>query len=112
MAMAPKDLILRCYGYKDKFGKWYGVCLDLNLAAEAESLSELRSKLNNMIESYIAVALNTNDNTSVPDLLSRKAPLFDWLCYYMICSLNYVRQIPDRITFNEIIPFRLAHNNC
>lgn len=110
MGNKPHHFVLRCYGYKDKRGKWYGVCLELNLAAEADSLVKLRRKLNEMIGSYIDVVLDTKDKESVPELLRRRAPLKDWLCYWMICCHRYIRNIPDRLTFDEIIPFTLAHN--
>lgn len=108
----PHHFVLRCYGYKDRRGKWCGVCLELNLAAEADSAQELKSKLGSMIESYIGTVLETDEKGSIPSLLRRKAPLNDWIYYFLIFLLNYIRQIPDRMTFDEIIPFRLAHNNC
>ena len=109
MGNKPHHFVLRCYGYKDKRGKWYGVCLELNLAAEANSVDELRKKLNEMIGSYIDTVLDTGDKASIPDLFRRRAPLMDWL-YYGIIRLNqYIRQIPDKMTFDEIIPFNLAH---
>lgn len=57
--MRPKELVLRCYGYRDAHGKWCGVCLDFNLAAEADSITELRTKINAMIESYVEAVLDT-----------------------------------------------------
>ena len=111
-ANRPHHFVLRCYGYKDRRGKWCGVCLELNLAAEADSAKELRSKLGSMIESYIGSVLETDDKGSIPSLLCRKAPLNDWICYFLIYLLKLISQVPDRMTFNEIIPFRLAHSGC
>lgn len=108
----PQQLILRCYGYKNKQDIWYGVCLELNLAAEADTSRELKTKLNGMIESYINTVLETDDKESIPALMLRRAPLSDWACYHLICLLNYISEIPDRITFDEIIPFRLVPNHC
>lgn len=109
-ANKPHHFVLRCYGYKDGRGKWYGVCLELNLAAESDSSIALRNKLREMISSYIDTVLDTKDQASIPNLLRRRAPLKDWICYGLIYIHNYIRDIPDRITFDEIIPFKLAHN--
>ena len=89
--MKPKDLILRCYGYK-RGDKWYGVCLDLNLATEEDSLNELKRTLNLMIFSYIETVCDTDDKASIPYLLRRRAPISDWVQYYYIIILcNIVR---------------------
>jgi len=95
----PSDLVLRCYGHQVKGGRWYGVCLNLNLAAEAESLEELRKKLHEMIKSYIDTVLDTNDADSIPILLSRRAPLLDWLKYCFIRIVISIRNFPGNITF-------------
>jgi predicted RNase H-like HicB family nuclease len=106
----PAKLVLRCYGHKTKKGTWFGLCLDFNLAAEAASREELRKKINEMIATYIESVLDTQDSGSVPELLSRRAPVHDWLIYYLIKFVVFIRQFPDNFTFKEIIPFHLAHN--
>ncbi len=106
--MRPKELVLRCYGYSDAHGKWYGVCLDFNLAAEAGSIADLRTKINAMIESYVEAVLDSRDAASIPALFLRRAPITDWLRYYLILSLTFAKQIPGRMTFNAVIPLRLA----
>ena len=110
MVNKPHHFVLRCYGYKDKRGKWYGVCLDLNLAAEADSLASLKSKLDEMINCYIETVFDTKDQASIPNLLRRKAPLRDRICYGLIYAHKYIRNIPDWLTFDTIVPFTLAHN--
>ncbi len=104
-------LILRCYGYRRNGSNWVGVCLELNLAVEAGSINELKAKMNEVIESYIATVLDTEDKDSIPRLLSRRAPIQDWLIYYFIRLVCVVKQIRGKIiTFKEILPFHLAHN--
>jgi len=109
-AMRPVDLVLRCYGYRDRAGKWYGVCLDLNLAAQADSQQELVDKLNLIIRSYVESVLDTEDQESIPALLRRRAPLSDWVRYYLYKALVFIRRFPDNFTFQEHIPFHLAHS--
>ena len=75
---------LKCYGSQLISGKWYGICLNFNLAAEAETIDELKTKLNRMIKSYIEAVIDTNDPDSIPVLLSRRASLLSWLKYYAL----------------------------
>ena len=108
--MSPDKLILRCYGHKIKQEKWFGVCLEFNLAAEADSPEELKKKLADMITSYIETILDTDDKISIPVLISRRAPIRNWLMYYFIRLIIFIRKFPDNFTFKEIIPFHLAHS--
>lgn len=111
--LRPKKLILRCYGRRISVTKWYGVCLEFNLAAEAESVEQLRKKLHEMIVSYIKTVIETDDKDSIPDLLVRKAPLYDWAFYYLIKILISIRNFPNKfIRFKQSVPIHLAHDNC
>ena len=109
-SLRPSKLVLRCYGHQVKAGKWYGVCLDLNIAAEAETSNQLKDKLNDMILGYIDTVLDTDDNGSIGALLSRRAPLKDWVVYYFFKLLISIRKLPNDIIFKQFIPFHLAHN--
>lgn len=105
----PQDLILRCYGYRLQSGQWAGVCIDLNLAAEADSPEQLRVKMGDVVTSYLESVLDTTDRESIPRLLSRKAPLADLAAYHLIKSANVIRRFKEKIIFQEFIPFHLAH---
>ena len=108
--VTPDKLVLRCYGHKIKQDKWFGVCLELNLAAEANSPDELKQKMGDMIASYIETVLDTNDKSSIPALLYRRAPMRNWVFYYFIRIIIFIKQFPGNFTFEEIVPFHLAHN--
>lgn len=106
-----EKLILRCYGRKIDHKKWYAVCLELNLAVEAESLQEMKEKMGNVIMSYLDTVMETQDKESIPDLLARRAPLSDWLFYYYIRALHFTtKKLPKKMLFKEFIPFFLTHN--
>jgi len=110
--LRPSNLVLRCYGHRIKGGQWYGICVDLNIAAQAESSEKLKRKLNEMIFSYIETVLDTNDVESIPELLKRRAPLYNWAIYYLFKLLISIRTFPnDFLSFKEFIPFRLSPNN-
>jgi len=106
----PGEFILRCYGHKTEKGNWFGLCLDFNLAVEAESPQILQQKMGEAIVSYIETIFDTDDKKSIPQLFSRRAPIHDWLIYYLIKLIVFVRQFPDKIIFKEIVPFHLAHS--
>lgn len=103
------NLVLRCYGNRIRPGSWYGVCLDLNIAVEAESPEQLKKKLYEQITSYVDSVLDTDDHSSIPDLFCRKAPLHDWLKYYCIKSLISIGELKNRLVFKEFIPVHLSH---
>jgi len=106
----PKNLLLRCYGYQSKKGNYVGVCLELNLSAEADSIEQLKRKMQKVIESYVDSVLDTDDKDSIAQLLGRHAPAWDYLVYYFIKLRILIKQFPGNFTFKETIPFHLAHN--
>lgn len=106
--ISPNRLVLRCYGYKTRSGKWFGLCLNFNLGVEANSREQLKHKMREVIESYIETVLDTKDKPSIPDLLCRRAPIKDWLMYYGITMILFVRNVPNNFTFKEVLPFHLA----
>ena len=110
VAISPDRLVLRCYGHKTEKGNLVGVCLDLDIAVEAESIEELKKKMSQAVASYIEAVLDTNDRSSIPALFTRRAPFKDLIIYYYIKFRHYIRQFPGNFTFNEIIPFHLAHS--
>jgi hypothetical protein len=111
ISMKPIDLILRCYGYR-KGNKWIGVCVDLDIAAEADSLDDLKNKLNSMIHSYVETVCDTEDKSSIPYLIKRRSPLPDWFRYYLTVALCRIanRKRDDRRAFDEMLPFHIAHS--
>ena len=106
--ISPDRLVLRCYGSKTKGGKWFGLCLNFNLAVETESREQLKHKMHEVVESYINTVLDTDDSASIPDLLCRRAPLKDWAIYYGIRAILFISNFPNNFTFKEAVPFHLA----
>lgn len=108
--LEPSKLVLKCYGHPTREGRYFGVCLNLNVAVEAVSIEELQSKMSEAIISYIETVLDTVDKASVPELLCRRAPLRDWLIYYFIKAAGHIKKFPGNFTFKEFIPFHLVHS--
>lgn len=103
--MKTNELILRCYSEQEQ-GSWVAVCVDLNLAAQAESQALAKHKLESMIQSYVTEALTT-DLEYAEQLLTRKAPWPMWIRYYTIKLLSAIHA-NHSLAFNEIMPMRPA----
>jgi predicted RNase H-like HicB family nuclease len=85
-AMLNKNLTIRSYITKQD-GLWVGVCIDLSLATQADSLEECRHQLEEQIESYLFDAIEGEDKEFSEQLLNRRAPLSQVLCYHMFSLL-------------------------
>jgi len=77
-------LFLRVYGELTA-DVWSLICLEFNVAAQAETLIEARCKLRLIVTSYLldALAENGPDRTHASTLLRRKAPYTFWVKYYV-----------------------------
>lgn len=90
--MKAKSLFLRVYGEK-KEGQWSLICLDFNLAAQADTLEEAKAKLHHMVKTYIADAMAEDglDREYAEDFLRRRAPLGFWVKFYLFSTLCRLR---------------------
>ena len=73
-AMKVSQIYLRCY-VEPSGGQWQAFCVDLDLAAQAESFAEAKEKLDRIINYYVYDALEGEDKAHAESLLCRKAPL-------------------------------------
>jgi predicted RNase H-like HicB family nuclease len=85
--MKTNQLILKCYARYDE-GQWIAFCLDFDLAAQASTFEEAKTKLENMIKEYVFDALVGEDREYAEQLLTRKAPLLEWLKYYFYVVIH------------------------
>jgi hypothetical protein len=105
--MKPANLILRCYAEKlDDTPQWQAFCLDLNLAAQGDSLEDVKYRLEAMICGYVEEAVIGEDKEFAYQLLNRKAPLLFWVKYYLIVLQNRLGQVQDSVksVFIETLP--------
>lgn len=108
---------LRCY--IEKQGNLFvAVCIDLSLAAQADSMDEARRKLDLQIVDYLNDVLNGPEREHIKDLLPRKAPLSQQLRYQVIRLVCKVERTlasrpknrkPHATAFNEFWPSLIAH---
>ncbi len=90
---------LRCYAKKEG-SDWVAVCIDLSLAAQAESPQLAKEKLESMIATYVDEALNEHKKFAL-QLLSRKAPFSQRLTYYKALFFCFIAEMLHRKESNE-----------
>jgi hypothetical protein len=103
--------ILHCIA-KNEGDYWSARCLDFTLYAVGDTHEEAKSKLAEQINEYIYDALEGEDKDFAAQLLLRKAPLQDWLQYYVIYFLQRCLMLPVRLgeVFNTAIPHGPYHH--
>ena len=105
--MNTEKLFLRCFAeYKDS--QWSAVCLDLNLAAQADTVQEVIDKMESMIKSHIYDALEGDDKEFAHQLMTRKAPAELRAKYHYIQFRIWLNQATNFKLFNECLPLKLA----
>lgn len=107
------ELLLRCYVKRERLC-WVAICIDLCLAAQAESQEEAQKKLESMISTYVADALGKHKEYA-SQLLSRKAPISQIAFYYRALLLNKVMSVLGKeskkssgLAFSEHYPIGVA----
>lgn len=85
---------LRCMAYKQD-GVFVAICLDLSLAAQADTLHEAKDKLEEQIHSFVEEAI-AEPQYAKALLLERKAPLSLWLKYWYIAGLMFFSRKQER----------------
>lgn len=92
---------LRCY-IKKEGADWVAECIDLSLAAQAESPQLSKEKLESMITTYVDEALNEHKEYA-QQLLSRKAPFSQQLTtkrWFFVLSLKcYIEQKVMKVVY-------------
>jgi predicted RNase H-like HicB family nuclease len=100
----PKQLFLRCFADISN-GQWQAFCLDLDLAAQGETLDEATQKLEAQIREYVFDALAGEDQAYADQLLSRRAPVHLWVRYYWYGVLLKVWHMKNGVKrFKERLP--------
>lgn len=72
----------RCYAeYDDDVKAWVAACVDLCLAAQADTLEEAKKKLHEQVLDYLQDAVDTGSFDEAMQMLSRRAPLTEMAKY-------------------------------
>ena len=95
----PEKLILRCMTLQ-RHGYWMAMCIDLDLAVQADSAAQAKKLLQEQMRSYVFDAL-TVDREHAGILLRRKAPLQYRLMYH---AINLMRSAKRKQTYEAAMP--------
>jgi hypothetical protein len=79
--LSPIKLVVRCFA-ECKDSQWQAFSLEFGLAAQADSFTEVRAKLDAMIQDYLYDALVGEDREHARELLTRRATLPVYLRYF------------------------------
>ncbi len=77
----------RCYTEPSPNGRYYAICLDLNLIDERDTLDEAIAALDENILGYLESVRVHRDETA---LIPRRARRSEWLHFYWLSLLNAV----------------------
>lgn len=105
-AMRVNDLLLRCFAVREG-DQWVAMCVDLSLAAQADTLDEAKAKLKEQVGHYLADALIGPDREHAAYLLKRRAPVRIWVAYWMTYLKALFSHHKERLramTFSEAVP--------
>jgi hypothetical protein len=102
-------LVIRCLAER-KGDQWQAFSLEFGLAAQGDSLPEVKSKLVYMIQTYVTDALIGEDRAHAFELMNRKATWPIYLKYYWTKALSKVTSLVDRKLYRE--PLALEPRAC
>jgi hypothetical protein len=82
-------------------GQWVVECLDFSLAAQDDTFESAQRRIVDQASSYVETALSIDGGVHADQLLSRRAPLWDWIVFHflfltgkLIHNVNQLATIP------------------
>lgn len=105
--VSPMCLVIRVFAER-KNNQWQAFTLELGLAVQADTLPEVKHKLESMILSYVTDALTGEDREHAYELLNRRATWRVYLNYYVLSVFynitSFLDHSKDRIFYKEPMP--------
>jgi len=108
-------LILRCLMGRDPEvpGRWLAECIDLDLAAVGATPEAAEQSLREAVVGYIQQVLDTDEPSSVPALLRRRAPWSQRARWHLLRLLARSSRPNDgpppwSRSYEDVLPFQLA----
>ncbi|MBS0854943.1 MULTISPECIES: DUF1902 domain-containing protein [unclassified Tatumella] len=89
---------LRCMAYRQD-GVFVAVCLDLSLAAQADSMQEATDKLESQVHDYLEEVFSEPEYAK--QMLNRKAPFTLWVKYWLIAFRMMFKKQSNLALFSE-----------
>ena len=105
--VSPMCLVIRVFAER-KNNQWQAFTLELGLAAQADTLPEVKHKLESMILSYVTDALTGEDRVHAYELMNRRATFRVYFNYYVLSVFYQIASLwdhsKDRIFYKEPMP--------
>ena len=99
-ALVKDDCVsLRCY-VRSEDGLYIAACLDLCLAVQADTMQEAKQQLHEQVIDYLIDAVKEKN------LVTRPAPLSEWLMYLWVLSVGRLSRIAGAIGKKASMAFR------
>lgn len=100
-----RNLMLRCYANKQG-DQWQAFCIDFCLAAQGDSLAEVKGKLESIMVEYVYDAMAGEDREFAEQLLNRRAPIDQYATYYVYKFLHKIGILHNGIhnVFKQMMP--------
>ena len=101
--MKAPELMLRCMAWKEG-EQWIAICLDFNLAAQDDTVAEVKRRLSDQVVSYLKEAITGADQEHAGYLLRRRAPVRYWLRYYACFFAHKLRVRVRACEYSSPVP--------
>jgi hypothetical protein len=88
--------------------QWVLTCLDFSLAAQDDSFAGAEKRLRDQISSYVQEALTWDKGAYAKELLSRKAPFWEWALFHAAPLLNTLHLAKDLFPQEQPCPVQTA----
>lgn len=107
----PAQLIVHCLAER-KDNVWQAFSLEFGLAAQGDSLPDVKQRLESMILCYVQDALIGEDREHARELLNRKATLSVYAKYYFadlrLLAGRLWGRSREQFLFSEPVPLQVA----
>ena len=105
--------MLRCY-VRPEQDYLIGVCVDLDIVVQSDSISSIRSEMTKAIHAYFS----SLDKKNFRDIFPRRVPLYVMFDYYRVCfivrGLNFKESVKNsfQIFREQLIPKEFSISPC
>jgi hypothetical protein len=101
----PSELKGRCYAERGAPQLSVAICLDLDPAAQGETVDEAKGKLDAIIDDGVCESWDGTDQAYTDAMLNRRAPQSYWLRFRSFAVRRRIRRHDDTPRpFNEPLP--------
>ncbi len=101
MHSMPREL--RCLAFREG-DVWVGLCIDLDVATQADSFPQIKTDLAEAISGYISSTLEEKDPVVLDQFLHRRSPLKYRVMWEALHRSQQIQQLVKRFAYRCTIP--------